>query len=54
MADYCWMLKEDAPQKESMKIKMPLIRRSFERKRVRYNFLKIAVVSYSRRRLTLI
>ena len=24
IADYCWMLKRDAPQKESMKRKMPL------------------------------
>ena len=36
MVDYCWMLKRDVPQKESMKRKMPL-RRSFEYKRVRYN-----------------
>ena len=24
MADYCWMLKKDAPQKESKKKKIPL------------------------------
>ena len=29
MVDHCWMLKIDAPQKESMKRKMPQ-RRSFE------------------------
>ena len=33
MADYCWMLKRDSSQKESMKRKMPL-RRSFEWKSV--------------------
>ena len=35
MVDYCWMLKRDAPQKESMKRKM-ILRGSFECKRVRH------------------
>ena len=52
MADYCWMLKRDAPQKESMKRKMPL-RRSFECKRVCINNKKAGLL-YSRRILTLI
>ena len=39
MVNHCWMLKRDAPQKESMKRKMPL-GRSFECKRVRYNNTK--------------
>ena len=40
IADYCYMLKRDAPQKESMERKMPL-RRSFECKRLRYNKKKL-------------
>ena len=53
MADYCWMLKRDAPQKERLSRKMQL-QRSFECKRVHYNNKKIAVLSYSRRRRRLI
>ena len=52
MVDYCWMLNRDAPQKESIKRKMPL-RRSFECKRVRYN-KKSCILLSSHRRLTLI
>ena len=52
MADYCCMLKRHAPQKESLKRKMPL-QRPFKYKRVRYN-KKIAVLSHSCRRLMLI
>ena len=39
MADYCWMLKSNAPQKESMKRKMP-VRSSFECQKVRSNLKK--------------
>lgn len=36
MADYCWTLKEEQGMKAGKRKKLPL-RRSFERKRVRYN-----------------
>ena len=39
MADYCWMLERDAPQKENIKRKKPL-RSSLECKRVRNNIKK--------------